>query len=573
MGGDQVALAENRSEFAQRAWMSTWAPRMVVGGFVSLFLVHFAFVWKSSVNIPSDDEWSVFRSPAPFSLSWILSQHNEHRIVTTKFVIWLLYQLTGWNLRAHIILNFIIFGVTVGWLIWVVRQLEPRMRLWVILSFAVFLLSPVLWMNHLIGLQVCFHFWLLSLLISTYFLFGSIQTWRRLAIGVLATIVSLYSLGTGMISGPTVIFLFCVFKVDRAVSAPSRQERAHEIKQLGFVAVAAVSAIVVWFVGFLKPNNSRGLALPFAVSFWRQFLNLVAFGFGIDRISSVLGGICLLIVVVPVVMQVIQKRGKLSTAQWTINVTVIAIVFTLASVAAGRAPFGIEWSKTSRYAEIGMPLIILSAVSWSCLLQRRKIIRVPVLVSLWFFCLISFSNNWSFHTYREVAATKRIGALCAQVYYANGGDGLCPHLWPTSLAAPFDRARQMNLSFYREISARIEFDRDQVINATPSTPSYSGWLDVVNCQRIAGWATSTPRPPTPLNVDLYAEGRMIGTFPAEHFRPEVYQAGAGPLLCGFDFPTPEMLRDGQPHSITVKIAGASFLPTGTTGAVTCSPAK
>lgn len=557
-----------------RAWISTWAPRMIVGGFVSLFLVHFAFVWKSSVNIPSDDEWSVvFRSPAAISLRWILSQHNEHRIVTTKFLIWLLYQINGWNLRTNIILNFIIFGVTVGWLIWVVKRLAPRMPLWVILGFAVFLLSPVLWMNHLIGLQVCFHFWLLSLLISTYFLFGSIQAWQRLAIGLLATIVSVYSLGTGLVSGPIVIFLFCLFKVDRAVSAPSREERAHEIKQLSFVAVAAVSAIAVWFVGFHKPENYRGLSLPFAMSFWRQFLNLVAFGFGIDRISSAIGSICLLIVAAPVVMQVIQKRGKLSTAQWTVSVTMIAILGTLASVAVGRAPFGIEWSKTSRYAEIGMPLIILSAVSWSWCLQRKHIIRVAVLVSLWLFCLISFSNNWSFHTYGEVAATKKIGVLCAQVYYSNGGDGLCPHLWPTSLADPFDRARQMNLSFYREITARIEFDRQQAINATASTPSYSGSLDVVNCQRIAGWATSTPRPPSWLDVELYAEGRRIGTFPAGHFRPDVYQAGAGPLLCGFDFPTPEVLQDGQPHSITVKVAGTSYIPPGTTDAVTCSPTK
>jgi hypothetical protein len=361
--------------------------------------------------------------------------------------------------------------------------------------------------------------------------------------------------------------------VVRAYSPQVRASRTHEIKQLIVVAVAVVAAIALWFVGFHKPINTRGLALPFELSFWRQLLNLVSFGFGIDRISSPLGAICLLLVTVPVVWQVCRKRGNLSPAEWTVYVTMIAILGTLAAVAVGRAPFGIEWSKTSRYAEIGMPLIILSAMSWNWLLRRKNTIRVAGLVSLWLLCLASFSNNWSFHTYREVAANKKIGVLCAQAYYANGGDGLCPHLWPTSLAKSFDRAKQLNVSFYRASAARIESDRAQFINATSSTVSYSGSLDIVTCQRIAGWVTSTPRPKTSLQVDLYAEDRIVGTFPAEHFRPDVYQAGAGPLLCGFDFPTPEILHDGQPHAITIKIAGTSFVPTKTVAAVTCSPAK
>jgi hypothetical protein len=129
----------------------------------------------------------------------------------------------------------------------------------------------------------------------------------------------------------------------------------------------------------------------------------------------------------------------------------------------------------------------------------------------------------------------------------------------------------MNVSFYRELSARIQSDRQQSINAAQgSIPFYSGRLDLVNCRRIAGWATRTPRPPTSLNVDIYDGGRVMGTVTADIFRPDVYQAGAGPLFCGFDFPTPASFQDGRPHSITLKIAGSSQDLIGSPYALTCN---
>lgn len=149
----------------------------------------------------------MFRDPTANSLKWILTQHNEHRIVTTKLLIWAQYHLNGWNQRTNISLNFIVYGLILGWLVWSARQLAPKIPLWVILGFTVFLLSPILSMNHLIGLQVCFHFWLLPFLVSTYFFFGSIQTWQRLSIGVVATIISVYSLATGLTSGAIMLSL------------------------------------------------------------------------------------------------------------------------------------------------------------------------------------------------------------------------------------------------------------------------------------------------------------------------------------------------------------------------------
>jgi hypothetical protein len=402
---DSDSLAGTRLLFLQ--WFRRWLPSLALGAFIVLFLLHFVMVWKCAVNIASDDEWAVFRDPTAISLKWILTQHNEHRIVTTKLLIWAQYHLNGWNQRTNIILNFIVYGLILGWLIWSARQLAPKIPLWVILGFTVFLLSPILWMNHLIGLQVCFHFWLLPFLVSTYFFFGSIQTWQRLSIGVVATIISVYSLATGLTSGAIVLSLFVLFKVTRAYEAKSRQDRAREIRQLILGAAGVAGAMTLYFVDYYTDPRHPPLALPTELRFWRQFLNLVSFGFGVDLISTRLGAICLLIVIAPIGWQVWKQRGRLSTSQWTVYATVIAILGTLGSVAAARAPLGIEWSKTSRYFEIGMPLIIFSVLSWSWMLQRKKLLEVSVLIGLWIFCMATFSDNWSFDPYRQIEQENR----------------------------------------------------------------------------------------------------------------------------------------------------------------------
>jgi hypothetical protein len=74
---------------------------------------------------------------------------------------------------------------------------------------------------------------------------------------------------------------------------------------------------------------------------------------------------------------------------------------------------------------------------------------------LWIFCVISFWNNRGFDTYRQLAAEQKAGVACVQAYFEQRGDGQC-----NQLAVPFrpyflERARQLNVSFYREISARM----------------------------------------------------------------------------------------------------------------------
>ena len=544
---------------------------LVASTFMAVFLIHFAAILRSSVNIPSDDEWEVYRDPATMSLRWLFHQHNEHRIVTSKVLILLQHHLNGWNHPINQIINFVVYGVILVSLSGIAKKLAPQMPIWTILSFNIFLLSPIAWMNHLIGFQMCFHFWLLCFLLSSYLLFSVPQTWQRLILGCLAFVLCLYSLATGLASGLIVLLLFVIFKITRAYSAKSSQGRIREIVQVTFVVIVLVGAITLWFVDYVTPSGSRGLSLPSEVGFWRMFLNLVSFGFGIDAISITLGAICLLIVIAPVVWQVWRQKAKLAAEQWAAYSMVLAILGTLAFIAMGRSALGIEWSKTSRYSEIGMPLIILSLITWSWVVPLGRRFGLFVPVGLWIFCLVSFSDNWSFVNYAQITAGRNVGRLCVQDYYQHGGPAVCPQLFHSPLAEALERARYLNASFYRDISARIVLEKQQTTSAPSPSPHYSVILDVADCRQLAGWASSDTRESRSLSVEIHDGEKMTATVASDLSRPDVHEAGVGSLLSGFVFPTPTSMKDGQPQTIRVRVAGASRDLISASKSLTCAP--
>src|SRR5262245_11846323 len=116
---------------------------------IAVFLFHFNLIRKYAVNIPNQDDWALFAGdnhPASLDLPWLYIEHNEHRTATTKLLVWFQFQLNGWNLRTHYLIDFFIYGVFLALLTWVARKWASDIPTWVILSFIVFLLSPIIWL-------------------------------------------------------------------------------------------------------------------------------------------------------------------------------------------------------------------------------------------------------------------------------------------------------------------------------------------------------------------------------------------------------------------------------------------
>lgn len=445
-GIDTVRKGERTSRAA------AWIRAVPLLACVALYLLNAFAIYKYSVNAPFWDDWAMFAGdnhPAAIDLGWLRAQHNEHRIATYKFLVWLQFQINGWNYPANLFLNLAIFGVLVVYLVRVVHKNIPYVPLWAILSFAIFLLSPINWFSHFTAMQGAFHLFLLFFVIGCNCLFDDRQRWRELLIACVAIILSSYSMAGGVVTGVVMIGAFSIFKglrIHRAAASDRRREWAQLLAVAGIAGVALAS----WMVGYTTPSQHPALVLPYRLQFWVYLANLISMGFGFMRVSIGPGILCLLIVIIPVCGEIWKHRHDLSRISWTAQVLVLGLLANAASTSLGRAGFGVEQAKSDRYAELVLPLILLSVCHWALLLRQQRKFRTLVLLAIWLVCAASFARKWDFGVYQTVSAGRREGRKCIVAYYRNGGADRCPTLSPFPLAGPLEQAKRLNASIYRE---------------------------------------------------------------------------------------------------------------------------
>lgn len=444
------------SSDSPRAWLK-WAKHLPLLVCALVFAFHFSTIARYAVNLPTLDDWALIADhnhPASVDLRWLHKQHNEHRTATTKLWVWLQFQINGWNVRTHQVLNFLWYGILVGFLVFVIRKLMPETPLWLLLIFTIFLLSPLIWLMHSMAYGIATHFWLLFFLIAAFCLFTEPQRWSSIIIGSLAGLASIYSFAAGTVTAVVMLGCFLVFKSVRIYQ--SAQARSRELVQLILVVVVFGAGIGTWFVGFFHPSHHPQLVLPYRRLFWSVYANLISTGFGVERVSTKLGALFFLAVTVPLVGIFWQTRGRLSAPQWAWFTILVALLADLAVISCARAGFGIGVSKALQYSEHGTPLIVLTTASWWVFLRRNPRLRAAILIGLWVVCFWAFLNNWNFDIYKQVAAPRLEGVRCARAYYAGKGDGICPTVYPPARSiAPFlDNAKGIDASFYRELSSQ-----------------------------------------------------------------------------------------------------------------------
>lgn len=423
---------------------------------LALYAFHAYVIYKHAVNVPYWDEWSMFAGdshPASIDLGWLHAQHNEHRVATTKIFVWLQFNLNGWNYVANLLIDFAIFGVLLAYLVRFVRKTAPLLPFWVVFSFMIFLLSPINWFSHFSAMQAAFHFHLLFFFIACTCLFDERQRFRELLIACIAAVLCIYSSAGGFVTSIVLLGAFSLFKGMRIYQAAGKRIR-RELLQMILVLGIVGAALATWTIGYTKPFYHPALIYPATVQFWVFFANLVSLGFGFLGVSSMLGALCLLIVLIPVGGEIWKRRHNLASVQWTAYVVVLAMLANLASISAGRAGFGVAVAKSGRYVELVAPFVLLSVCHWAIFLRDQKALRTGVLIALWFFCFAGFARKWDFGIYKAPSAARLEGLRCVESYYRGAGDGLCPTICPSPIAEQLEQAKRLNASFYRELKIR-----------------------------------------------------------------------------------------------------------------------
>lgn len=440
--------------------LKSWTSKIPLILLVGLFIGHFIVIEKYAVDIPFVDEWFMLEGlSAGLSAQWLFAQHNEHRIVTTKLLIWALYQLNDWNLITHQLLNFILYGLLLIFIVWFAKKTVPPLPAWAMFGFLIFLLSPINFENHSWGFQSQIYFALLFFLAAVYFLFCEAQKPTSLLIGTAMAVLAMYSFAGGLVACLVLLAVFCLFKLMRAFSVADREARRRELIQLGLVLALKVGALALWFVDYHKVEYHPPLALPHTLLFWRYFLNMVSWGFGFEDIAARWGAVCLLIILVPVagaIWKNWRRRQQLPSSAWAVFVVIFALLGALAAITMGRAGSNLLLveGKRSGFAEFGMMLIPFTVLAWSIFLRDRPKLKAPLVAGLWLFCFLGFWNNWSwFDPYYSGRAQERMASLeCVKRYYEQGGDAHCMAYLPQiSISPQLELAKELNLSFYQDI--------------------------------------------------------------------------------------------------------------------------
>lgn len=89
-------------------------------------------------------------------------------------------------------------------------------------------------------------------------------------------------------------------------------------------------------------------------------------------------------------------------------------------------------------------------------------------------------------------------------------------------------------------------------------PAYSGEIERADCSSIAGVAYDENAPDETISVDIYDNGVLLATVPANRFRRELFDAGWTNPNHGFLFLIPSSVKNGKTHQITVNFSGTGI---------------
>jgi len=253
----------------------------------------------------------------------------------------------------------------------------------------------------------------------------------------------MYSFSSGVVT--SLVLLLAVLLYGGVTLRRGDEYRSASLPVL--VAITIVGgASVLWFKGYHKPLHHPPLALPTTPQFWDFFLNVTSLGFGFNAVHMLPGILCLVLVLTPLVILLMNRETRARTSSWQVIAGTVAILVSLAAISLGRGNLG--GPKAPRYAEIAGLLIPLSVCAWwRAIRDGRR--RVVILSLVWVILFVAHRDNWRFDIYREQEMVRRAGLDCIRSYYEGEGEPVCPEVFPRPMGGFLDRARGLELNFVK----------------------------------------------------------------------------------------------------------------------------
>ncbi len=539
---------------------------ILIGGLLTIAVsVHMVVV--SYCALPFWDGWTqidvVANGQNPLSLSWLWTQHNEHRLVVPK--LFLAADLLLFRARQVFLLTgiLVIQILLLLLLAWSMRRFAgwhgPLWRTGVGLA-AFCLFCPSQWENFVWGFQVCFmlpaFFAVLSFVALVrywdYSQPSAIQQAIRpfLALSVIAALAASYSLANGSVLWP-LLALAALFLRLRAVAVLS-------------FAVMGLLSTVLYFRGYVRPSSHAdplaSLKMPLA------FLKYVMAYFGSSWTNHNVGAaeaIGLIGLVVALVLTSRTASYARDGRPFTVELVLI-IAFCLATAcvtAAGRLNFGADQASSSRYQSIAL-------LFWCCLglllfnwLPHSRFAHRGVLIAQ--ICLLAVLVRGALIAHRPLAEARQHGfmlnvaasSLLTGVHDESQLALAYPQVDVVLRDAAYMKAHHLSI-FSGGLSSLLGIT---LPFAQTSPDDCAGKLETVMPVadsgipgvRITGWAWDRKHNEPPARILAAADGRVTGLAAMGERRPTV--RAANPWMKSRYVGFAGYVREAQPSTSPVKL--------------------
>jgi Putative Ig domain/Ig-like domain from next to BRCA1 gene/Matrixin len=162
-----------------------------------------------------------------------------------------------------------------------------------------------------------------------------------------------------------------------------------------------------------------------------------------------------------------------------------------------------------------------------------------------------------------------IGTVAATLYRQDLADALASayhgFLFHTPASLKDGQSHTVTVKF-GGTNTNLPLDTPRTTGCSSGTTNFQGNLGVASCSTISGYAWDANDDQGTVNVAIYVDGNFLVVVPAQEAYP-----GVGSGYHGFKFAVPASLKNGQPHSIQVKVSGTSTSLSNSPQTITCSP--
>jgi hypothetical protein len=349
------------------------------------------FVWTFFCITPFWDAWnwvSDYQLYAENHYTWqdLLKPHNEHRIVTTRLLLFvdaLWFHMTG---RFAVVVNFALLGV-IGWI--VARLIVPPRSSFLVratyaLSAMAWMLSLAQWFNLLEAFQVQVTLLCLGILMASVALVGATsERWRGvheprhggrafqanpgtwLAIGAgLFYAIAAFSMAGGLLALPSLVLLLAL--------------RRSTFRVTGAFLISAILAAAL-FLFHYQAAHAMPLMLPVNLpailalaQFFAQFLGNAFSGCpGVPLIAGLAGVSVYILALAGLVRRRYLTKTATPGRASALLASAGAIMTIAASAAVARSSGGTQGSLEPRYATMSL-LFLACVVGTAWHLYRRR---------------------------------------------------------------------------------------------------------------------------------------------------------------------------------------------------------